>query len=99
MEYRDTLLHCLMYIAAECPDSVLDVTEHAVNMGLLNQSSMDYLKALQELAERVPMLLECSAVVKSTPTKEMKERHGTISLVGEAKALFIFRDEHAGHAH
>ncbi len=68
---------------------MLDTTEHAITMGIVNLRGREYLHVLQEVAGCAPTLLERPAGVNASPTKE---RQGTIFLVGETEALFTFRD-------
>jgi hypothetical protein len=90
MKYQNTLKQCLMYIAAEFPDSILDTTDYATTLGIAPQKGVSYLEALQGLAVQTPDLLEQVSVLVVLPSYE--EIQGTISLARASEALFLFRD-------
>jgi hypothetical protein len=90
MSYIATLRHHLDYVGTTLPNTLLEATLHAVDLGAVEatRGGVEYVYAIQELTACRPELLNQPALLD---IYEMgKERGGVIMLAGDTQILFLF---------
>jgi hypothetical protein len=91
MTYVAPLRRSLVYIGTIFPESLLEATFHAVEIGAVEarRGGVPYIEALQEVTACKPELLDWPAAVVVYATKQ--EQGGMIFLEGDTSAVFLFR--------
>lgn len=90
MTYVATLRQHIDYVGTTLPNTLLEATLHAVELGAVEASrgGVEYVHTLQELTACRPDLLNLPALLDIYEAGE--ERGGIIMLAGDTQILFLF---------
>src|SRR5690348_308419 len=90
MTYINTLRYRLAYVGTILPNTLLEATYHAVDLGAVAtpRGGVSYLDTLQELTACRPELLDLPASL--IVYDRGKEKGGMIFLEGDTQVLFLF---------
>lgn len=90
MTYINTLRHRLAYVGTVLPNTLLEATNHAVDVGAVvtTRGGVPYRDTLQEVTACKPELLEVPASLVVYDAGQ--EKGGMIFLDGDTQVLFLF---------
>jgi hypothetical protein len=90
MTYVATLRQHLDYVGTSLPNTLLEATLYAVDLGAVEASrgGVEYMQTLQELTACRPDLLDQPALLDIYEAEQ--ERGGLIMLKGDTQILFLF---------
>jgi hypothetical protein len=90
MPYINTLRHRLAYVGTILPNTLLEATNHAVDLGAVatTRGGVPYFDTMQELTACKPELLDLPASLVVYDAGQ--EKGGMIFLEGDTQVLFLF---------